>query len=321
MSEVRDLGFLAWKDPDAWMEKMRGPQWEALVNEENQRLQRVLKGKDELIAKFKNELAEAAKIYDWEIFGDTMIHVTPLSAFSIKWRFDGEPNYTFARDLDRNDTIVAYTHDIGKGSELFELVVQNINTRKILWRRAPVGPTVSIQDDKIYYLDVKQKLWYNKLLSCAVLTGANTTEIYEEKDAHYNLSLERRNRNAAILVRENSGKTDSFYIYDNNFTPIAPGSEKQVISRIPVYFYRESGNDKYKPSNDIVIHIPELSFKGTPVNATRKGDFITHYHGESRLYAIESFNNGGEMGAMCGELLHIKQGTILSRNLRIGEYL
>ena len=51
LGEVRDLGFLSWKDPDAWMEQMKGPRWNTLVREENKRLQETIKKYVEPVAK------------------------------------------------------------------------------------------------------------------------------------------------------------------------------------------------------------------------------------------------------------------------------
>jgi len=32
--EVRNIGYLAWKDPWAWMEPMKGKRWENLIKQE-----------------------------------------------------------------------------------------------------------------------------------------------------------------------------------------------------------------------------------------------------------------------------------------------
>jgi hypothetical protein len=32
--EIRNIGYLAWKDPLAWMESMRGKRWENLIKQE-----------------------------------------------------------------------------------------------------------------------------------------------------------------------------------------------------------------------------------------------------------------------------------------------
>ena len=34
--EIRDLGYLKWKDPFAWMETMKGTRWNSLIVREKQ---------------------------------------------------------------------------------------------------------------------------------------------------------------------------------------------------------------------------------------------------------------------------------------------
>ena len=43
MDPIRDLGFIAWKDPDAWIESMKGTNWNALLKEEDSYKQRISK--------------------------------------------------------------------------------------------------------------------------------------------------------------------------------------------------------------------------------------------------------------------------------------
>lgn len=247
--EVRNLGFLEWKDPDAWMEAMKGARWDALVTDENKRLKDIIQAitTSEQITKFKQELAAAQKYFQLESFKSGPIHITPLSAFSIRWRWDedSESQMKEARDIYSDGNVIVYTHDIGDGSEEFELVVMNVTTRKILWKRSPVGPTISIDRDKLYYLGVTQKLWYNKLYVCKLQTGISQTMLYEEKDGHYNLSLYR----CTYLVRENSGKTDTFYVTDSTLYPLKPGTARQIPYSGFHCLYREEGSDIYY--NDI----------------------------------------------------------------------
>lgn len=314
MSAIRDLGFLAWRDPDAWMEKMSGPAWEALVDDENKRLRSLLQGIDPLITRFKGELTKAASYYNWEIFGRSPIRITPISAFSIQWRFEGDTQTITARDIDTNGEYVAYTHDIGKGSETFELVVQEIATRKILWRKSPVGPTIFVQgfigndgiSESLCYLGVEQKLWYNTLYRCNLSTGNDIETLYKESDPHYNLSL-TRNWHVGILTRENAGKTDTFYI-DTELIPIAPGSERQVVCLLDTYYYREPGTDTYKASPNIT----DSAFEGTPIVGNELQYVITRKQGESRVYTLEFFEDGDVEAVSHTERVHIKQGTILS---------
>jgi hypothetical protein len=38
-SEIRDLDFLSWIQPSAWMESMSGLQWKTLIKTENKRFE------------------------------------------------------------------------------------------------------------------------------------------------------------------------------------------------------------------------------------------------------------------------------------------
>lgn len=286
--EIRDIGFLSWKDPDAWMEAMSGPRWNALVQEENTRLSNYLKKNTthEQISRFKNELKAAQDSFDLECFESGPLKITPLGTFSLKWRFDGENTYVKARDVYSDGKYVVYTHDIGSGSEKYELVCIDVKTRKELFRKSPVGPTVSFDGLRLYYLGVKQKLWYNELFVCNIATGQNIQSLYEEKDGHYNLSLTRK----TYLVRENSGKTDTFYVTSNNtLTPLRPGSERQYPFNNKCY-YREADSDTYK-------NLP-AGVEGTPYDIN---DILilTHKQGETFVY-----NHFG------GKEAHITQGSI-----------
>ena len=298
LGEVRDLGFLSWKDPDAWMEQMKGPRWNTLVREENKRLQETIKKYVEpsQIETFKKELAHAGRLYDLECFESGPIKITPNGMFNVKWRFEDEASTQRkeARDIYSDGKLVVYTYDIGEGAEKYELVVLDAKTRKTLWRRSPVGPTFSLVGDTIYYLGVTQKLWYNKLFKCSARSGNNPTELYEEKDGHYNLSLLRYDL-TPYLVRENSGKTDTFTIEGANSSnahliPVKPGTERQLPyaqgSRV---YYREA--DSYKGHFGEELH-------GTPYDINFNF-LLTRKKGETTLYNHYGHNE-----------YHIKQGSI-----------
>lgn len=286
--EIRDIGFLSWKDPDAWMESMSGPRWDALVAEENASLKAEIEAnvQQKQINTFKEEITKAQGHYDLESFESGPIRITPLGTFSIKWRFATDQNYVYARDACSDGTHVVYTHDIGKGSEKYELVCLDAKTRKVCFRRSPVGPTVSLEKNRIYYLGVQKKLWYNELYTCDATTGNNTRSLYKEDDPHYNLFLNRQ----TYLIRENAGKTDAYYITSNNtLVPLKPGSERQHPFNNTCY-YRKAGSDTYE-------NLPK-GVEGTPF-AVNKHYILTHIHGETCVY-----NHSGTI------VLHIKQGTI-----------
>jgi protease II len=276
--EVRDLGFISWRDPDAWMEAMRGTKWDNLVAEENQRLKETIKAitTPEQIEKFKQELSQAQKYFELECFTSGPIKITPLSAFSLRWRWDGdsETRLQEARDIYSDNKLVVYTHDIGSGAEEFELVVMDAKTREVLWKRSPVGPTISLDNEKLYYLGVKQKLWYNKVYMCDARTGHSIKMIYEEKDGHYNLSLLRQ----TYIVRENSGKTDTFYVENGILHPLQPGTEKQIPYRSFKAYYRKEGTDIYYNNNNEALVDTPYDANDIYVSIRNKGEIAIYNH-------------------------------------------
>lgn len=287
--EVRDLGFISWKDPDAWMEAMHGARWDNLIAEENRRLNDAIAAitTPEQVEKFKQELSHGQKYFELECFTSGPIKITPLSAFSLRWRWDGEAQLYTSRDIYSDGKLVAYTHDIGDGAEEFELVVIDVKTREVLWKRAPVGPTISFDsDDNLYYLGVRQKLWYNKLHICKARTGNSTKTLYEEKDGHYNLSLLRE----TYLVRENSGKTDTFYVKGGVIEPLKPGTAKQIPYRDHHCYYREEGgNIYYNKNRDALLDTP-YDANNNYLAIRKQGEITIYNHYGVREHHIKQGN-------------------------------
>jgi hypothetical protein len=131
--EIRDIGYLAWRDPDAWMEKMSGPRWDSLVKEENRHFKDLLhKTTDaKTITKFKSELIDASGHYDLECFQAGPIKITSLSAFALQWRFETEPlaKRRSVEDIYVTPKYIWTVADIGHGSEKFQLTCIDTTTK------------------------------------------------------------------------------------------------------------------------------------------------------------------------------------------------
>ena len=255
--EIRDIGYLAWRDPDAWMEKMSGPRWDSLVKEENNRFKNLLHKKTtpSTIAKFKSELIAAHAYFDLECFKAGQIRITPLSAFTLQWRFDDEPlsKRRTAGDIYVSPKYIWTVADIGHGSEKFQLTCIDSQTRHELYKKTPVGPSIAAAGDNLYFLGVNHRLWSNTLYMCDAATGANKTLIYEEKDPHYNLTLKRGANNSIFLIREDSGKTDTYLVEGGALKQIAKGSAKQIAVTKNFYLFRSPNSNIYLSSKGHII--------------------------------------------------------------------
>ena len=110
--EVRDLGYVAWKDPWAWMETMKGKRWENLIHKEKTHYNDLLSQPhvEKLTKQMEKEIQDALQYLVMEPFkiggGTIDVFLLPTSRFTWKWSWKkkGTPAY----DLDVQGNIVWY---------------------------------------------------------------------------------------------------------------------------------------------------------------------------------------------------------------------
>jgi len=209
-SGVRDLGFVAWKDPDAWMEKMEGPRWNAVIKEENQRFEKLIRAPEiqQKIKEFRGLLPSESEHF---LFHSDSVEILYRNQFFLEWRWGNTTSTYKARDVVSIKKQAWSTTDIGEGAEQFELQMYAKNKKTPEWTMSPVGPNVAILGDRCLYLGVLNKLWYNTLWACDKDTGKNPVLLYNELDPRCNLSI-FRGEDAIFLIRENSQIKNYFKI-------------------------------------------------------------------------------------------------------------
>ncbi len=216
--QIRDLGFVAWRDSLASYEKMKGSEWESALKEESYIWKKAYNRLDKKqIDVAKQILTIAQEETRPAIFkAGPYITVAPAGSFSVSWSWQQQQSQsTVSRDIQLHPTdseIVYIVGDAGGGSESYELVAQH-RTRGQLWRRSPVGPTIGIIGHRIYYLGVENSLRYLRVYSCNLEDGQDERLIYEETDKRCNLFLQRV-ANGLYIIADNSGKQRIGYIGD-----------------------------------------------------------------------------------------------------------
>ena len=206
---VRDLGFIAWRDDQAALEKMRGAAWDNAIQEEKH-LWAKYAGKlsQEKVGAAAKMLHNAQKDTRPAIFtAGPNITIAPAGSFSILWKWNDSDKSTVARDLvvdSKNSNVAFIIRDAGNGSESYILEATNKDTG-VLWKRSPVGPQCGIIGGRIYYLGAENYLRYNRLYSCNTSDGGDEQLLYEEKDARYNLYIQRTYNGSIFLIADNAG--------------------------------------------------------------------------------------------------------------------
>ena len=202
----RDVKFLSWIQPSAWMECMKGVKWNALVKRENNLFKKKVSeicSKDELLMKAK-EFEKKSIFFQYE---DIVIKVGAY----YEWFYQLNLSKSFnAVDLYLYDSYVYQIKDIAAGSQKYRL--ECIDGYKSVWHYTNVGPNVIVKDNFVYILTCKNKLWYNSLIILDYKTGKFIKTIYEENDKQFNLSLVKGDNDCIFLLRENSGKQNLFVV-------------------------------------------------------------------------------------------------------------
>jgi len=219
MDSIRDLGFIAWKDPDAWIESMKGHKWNALLNEETNYKNSIskLESVQTRIDTFKNYFLQAQIQREnvSYIFNAGPIAIHYISSVFLHWHWLGSSTKYEARDIVSENGAVWLLKDIGNGSETMKLEYIGQPYEESSWSIDPVGPDFGIVGDHCYYLGVTKKLWYNSLWRCDSRTGLNRTCIYRVTNPEINLGLQRHSNKKLVFTMENS-QVYTYYEIEKN---------------------------------------------------------------------------------------------------------
>lgn len=273
--EIRDTAFATWKDPDAWMESMRGPKWNAVLDEEERIVESVVK-----TPAVQRRLAPFRALYEGTrtgranecSAGNGAVGILWHSAFYKEWRFRKSNTKHMSRDVcvNKQGDHVWATRDVGEGAERFSLEAWTSRSQKPVWTKTPVGPDVAQIGDKVFYLSVTNKLIYHELWMCDAATGANAQCLYKEDDPQANLSLERHPQGVLILVADHSQEKRYFRIE-------VPRKGALKLTKVA---------DPLKAPKDWILPIVK---QHTPLFVwERMNLLVTQTHGEKSLWFCEN---------------------------------
>ncbi len=275
-NEIRDTPFATWRDPDAWMESMRGPRWKAVLRQETSYSQKYIQSHA-----VKKRLGSFRAYYEKASDRDTHLRFTAangqveiilLNRFFLQWRFTNSSQWRMCRDLAVSESgDVWNTHDIGSGAETFQLSYFSKDSTKPVWKKAPVGPDVVMKDGLCYYLGVENKLRYNKLYVCDAKTGKENQVLFENKNPQINMALHKFANKRFLMSLEDS---QDFIYYNVQGRSLQKGAKK-FISECQI---------------------------SDPIDSEGPNFVITKHHGEKTLWKCHKKPQ---------KLLHIHAGEII----------
>jgi hypothetical protein len=221
---IRKTPFADWKDPDAWMEAMKGPKWEAVLQEEATNANKLFlhPAVQRRIGVFRGFLDTAKALHGaaTKPFDVGPFEIVVQMDMFKQWRWKGISTIHDAHDCLPHRDAMLCTKDIADGAEQFELQVWlNKSQIKPTWTLRNVGPEIGALDTTLFYLNTRKRLQYYQLWRCDWKTGANKELLFEVPSDQVNLTLERQSDGRLFLLAENAQDLTVFELTPSGSLP------------------------------------------------------------------------------------------------------
>lgn len=213
--EVRDLGYIKWKDPMAWMENMSGKRWENFILREK-------KYYNELVAQphvqkqihhMHKEMEDVQQYIELSPFkiGCGTIDISLIGSSRFFWKWSWSKKKTPAYDLDVQGNIVWYiTSDEDKNYKNM-LICEDTNGKKI-WQKTAVSSQIAIINNLCYFIKVEGYFNTVELCVCDAQTGKNEKIIFKEANPEKDLILWKTANRTLYLESSDPIKSELYRI-------------------------------------------------------------------------------------------------------------
>lgn len=234
---IRDIGFLQWKDPLAWMETMKGNSWIRTLQKENLHFQTAVTTESE---KDFIDAKEQATLKDVFKMGD--IYITPQQTYSYQWRWKDEDTLHTAAAIQCHGDTVWVVEEGSGGKETY--TVSCYTKKERVWHsKTYIGPFLCVADSICYVVEETSTLRYGVCVALNAKTGRERNVLYTEPSLRTNLALLRGEGDCVFLRSDNSGRQALYHIEGTSikrvgeeccsFVPVGYGSTKE-----PCFFGR-----------------------------------------------------------------------------------
>jgi hypothetical protein len=205
----RELPYLTWDDPLAWLEEMKGAEWERVVRRENSHFRAGLDNCD--VEKKEKEFdASVTEHAVDDAFSCDQITITPMP---LSWSFQGEKQKKDAAAVYSEGEYVWAVEGSDDGKEVYAAVCYRKGKDAPVWRLAlSVAPYLCVKDGFCYLLQATSELRYGACIAVNAMTGGDRRVLYVEKSLRHNLELKMGEAHCVFLISANSGSQKLFHI-------------------------------------------------------------------------------------------------------------
>lgn len=229
--EIRDLGYLKWKDPWAWMETMRGKRWENLIKREKQHFNELATQPhvEREARQMEKEIVLAqqySRLAGFKIgCGTIYIHFNGGSRFI--WRWAWSKKTTPAYDIDVQGNAVWYvTSDEDKHFKN-RLICETADGKQV-WSKEAVSSQIAVIDDLCYYVKVVDYFRTVELCVCNAHTGTQEKVLYREPDEGRDIVLYKTANRALYMVSDDPLNSRLYRVLGTELIQLDKHSLKQI---------------------------------------------------------------------------------------------
>ena len=273
--------YADWEDDLAWMDKMRGPRWDAALRSEKRIFNSVshipaVKRRTSQFLKAVRELQGQREIMQQQM-ASLPSHITKAIR-------DAQNDFDVA-----SDGTVVYLYANDYGSQFLTLAAVSPDGRRHLWTKtAHVGGTVAILNDRCYYTLTAPNNRDYALESCDVATGGNVKRHFTEPNERRLIHIVKAERGALFFYVEASGIYDLYDLHGPQGKPrlLHKGSWFTVLGMgpdaKPVWASLKDGEQRL---HNLDWPLPAPATAGSVVGGSVAGGWlITGREGVERLY-------------------------------------
>ena len=186
----RNIGYLTWSDPFAWMEKMKGKKWEALLKKEKEHFNKLASHVKNETRQMEKEIKHIQPYSNINAFtiGCGSINIELVSNSRFNWRWSWQKTGKSAYDIDVQGNIVWYVTSKSE-KEISNKLICEDSTGKEIWVKNNISDEIAIIDELCYYIKVIDVFRTVEICACHARTGTQERVLYREKDLKRELSF------------------------------------------------------------------------------------------------------------------------------------
>lgn len=231
--EIRNLDYLKWRDPLAWMESMKGKRWENLVNRERHHFNELVKQPhvEREARQMEQEINQAHQYLKLPSFkigsGSIDVSLGPNSIYLWKWSWSNATRPVLDIDVYGNTVWYVATDEQANNNTL----ICESSDGKTLWSKKKVSWQVAVIGELCYYIKISEYFRTVELCVCNAFTGNNERILYKEPDKRRELTLYKCSNRTLYLISDDTinGKLYRVIISGSNNPEIEPLARNSLV--------------------------------------------------------------------------------------------